>query len=40
MKKKEARSTSPLVAPVEAPSMLRFPLLLDCNFLSDPRVIL
>jgi hypothetical protein len=29
---KEARSASPPVAPVEAPSALRFPPLLNCNF--------
>jgi hypothetical protein len=39
MKKKEGRHASPPVASVETPFALRFPPLLDCNLLSDPRVI-
>jgi hypothetical protein len=36
----KARPTSPLITLVGAPSALGFPPPLDCNLLSDPRVIM
>jgi hypothetical protein len=39
-KKKEVRPTSPLVVPMETAPTLRYPLMQDCNLLSDPRVVL